>query len=86
MLFNCSFNEKIRIINIPLITGKKICIFSLKIVVKVNNKGHVEPLSHELIKKHFVHDVKTVSSEDDELYQIVDSVDSVLAILHDSHE
>ncbi len=40
---------------------------------------------HALIKKHLVHDVHTINDEDDELYQIVDDVGSVLKVLADAH-
>src|SRR3989338_2813193 len=39
-----------------------------------------QPL-HEFIKTVFVHDVETVSDPDDELYQVVDEVDSIMAVL-----
>ncbi len=48
------------------------------------NREFWQPL-HELIKKHFVHDIETISEEDDELYQIVDSIDSVVEVLKDGH-
>lgn len=37
---------------------------------------------HTFIKKILVHDVKTVGPEDDELYQIVDSVESVMEVIN----
>lgn len=36
---------------------------------------------HEFIKKTLVHDVETISDEDDELYQIVDDVEGVMKIM-----
>jgi len=39
-----------------------------------------EPL-HMFIKSVMVHDLDTIHNEDDELYQIVDSVDSVMKII-----
>lgn len=44
-----------------------------------------QPL-HELIKFHFVHDVETISDEDDELYQITDDIESVIKIIQDGHD
>jgi len=41
-----------------------------------------EPL-HAFIKKMFVHKLETVSDEDDELYQIVDSVGAAMKIIND---
>jgi len=38
---------------------------------------------HAFIKKIFVHKYETVSDEDDELYQIVDSVDAAIKIIND---
>ncbi len=38
---------------------------------------------HEIIKMIFVHDLETVSDEDDELYQIVDNEESVLQIINE---
>ncbi|MFZ2190532.1 MAG: TIGR00730 family Rossman fold protein [Candidatus Magasanikiibacteriota bacterium] len=39
-----------------------------------------EPL-HKFIKQTMVHDLETVSDEDDELYQIVDSVDAMMGLV-----
>jgi uncharacterized protein (TIGR00730 family) len=36
---------------------------------------------HEFIKKIFVHKLETISDKDDELYQVVDSVDSIVQII-----
>ena len=44
-----------------------------------------QPL-HEFIKTTMVHDVETVADEDDELYQIVDSVEAIHKILGDAPE
>jgi len=44
-----------------------------------------QPL-HEFIKTTMVHDVGTVSDEDDELYQIVDSVEAIHKILGEAPE
>lgn len=40
---------------------------------------------NEYIKRTMVHDVKTIGSEDDELYQIVDDVGSAMKIIKDEH-
>lgn len=39
---------------------------------------------HDWIKKTMVHDEETISDEDDELYQIVDSVESVMKVIKDT--
>lgn len=41
---------------------------------------------HAFIKQTLVHDVDTISGEDDELYQIVDSEESVLKVIEDFEE
>ena len=41
-----------------------------------------EPI-HAFIKKVMVHDVKSISDKDDELYQIVDTVEAAMKLLHD---
>ncbi len=51
-----------------------------KIPVILYNHAFWGPL-HEFIKKTMVHDEETVHDEDDELYQIVDSVDAVMKIM-----
>lgn len=40
---------------------------------------------HAYIKETMVHDVKTVSDEDDELYQIVDDEESIMKIIIENH-
>lgn len=42
-----------------------------------------EPL-HKFIKSTMVHDLETIGDEDDELYQIVDDVDSIMGIIGNS--
>ena len=49
------------------------------------NREFWQPM-HEFIKTTMVHDVETVSDEDDELYQIVDDVESIKKILGDAPE
>lgn len=55
-----------------------------KVPIILYNREFWQPL-HALIKTHFVHDIETISEEDDELYQIVDSVDSIITVLQDEH-
>lgn len=43
-----------------------------------------QPL-HEFIKKILVHDVKTIADKDDELYHVVDDVESVMKIVGENH-
>lgn len=38
---------------------------------------------HTFIKESLVHDVATISDEDDEIYQIVDSVDSIMHVIEE---
>lgn len=40
---------------------------------------------HSYIKETMVHDVETISDEDDELYQIVDDEESIMKIITESH-
>lgn len=54
-----------------------------KIPVILYNRKFWEPI-HQWIKQTMVHDEETVSDTDDELYQIVDSVDSVLKVIKDT--
>jgi uncharacterized protein (TIGR00730 family) len=49
------------------------------------NREFWQPLD-ELIKGLFVHDLKTISEEDDAFYQIVDSVDTIIDVLEDAHK
>ncbi len=51
-------------------------------VILVNHKFW-QPL-HGFIKETLVHDVDTIADEDDELYQIVDSEESVFKVLNDT--
>lgn len=41
---------------------------------------------HSYIKQTLVHDIDTISSEDDEIYQIVDSEESILKVIEDFEE
>ena len=38
---------------------------------------------HKFIKEIFVHKFETIGDEDDELYQIVDNVDSAIGLIKD---
>ncbi len=51
-----------------------------KVPVILYNHKFWEPL-HSFIKKTMVHDEETIGDEDDELYQIVDSVDAIVKII-----
>ena len=53
-----------------------------KVPVILYNHKFWEPL-HAFIKKTMVHDEETIGDEDDELYQIVDSVDAIVKIIRD---
>lgn len=53
-----------------------------KIPVILYGHDFWEPL-HAFIKEIFVHKFETTSDEDDELYQIVDSVDSAMGLIND---
>ena len=44
-----------------------------------------QPL-HDFIRTIMVHDVKTISGEDDELYQIVDTVEGVMKVIEGDHQ
>jgi uncharacterized protein (TIGR00730 family) len=55
-----------------------------KIPVILYDHAYWEPL-HKYIKEIFVHNFETVSDEDDELYQIVDDVESIVTIINDAH-
>ena len=64
---------------LTLIQTRKIA----KIPVILFNHEFWQPL-HTYIKKTLVHDVETVSDEDDELYQIVDTEEAILKIIEQS--
>jgi predicted Rossmann-fold nucleotide-binding protein len=53
-----------------------------KIPIILYDRKHWEPL-HKYIKSYLVHDIHTISDEDDELYQIVDDRDSVIKVIRD---
>ncbi|MBU2542318.1 TIGR00730 family Rossman fold protein [Patescibacteria group bacterium] len=52
-----------------------------KMPVILYNHDFWEPL-HKFIKKIMVHDLQTIGDEDDELYQIVDDVDSAIDLIN----
>ncbi len=52
-----------------------------KIPIILYNHEYWEPI-HKFIKEMMVHDIETIGDLDDELYQIVDSVDSVMKIIN----
>ncbi len=53
-----------------------------KMPVILYNHAFWEPL-HKFIKEVMVHDLETIGDEDDELYQIVDNVDSIIGLVND---
>ena len=65
---------------LTLIQTKKI----KKIPVILFNHEFWQPL-HEYIKMTMVHDVETVSDEDDELYQIVDDEETIIKLIESSN-
>jgi len=54
-----------------------------KVPIILFDHKYWEPL-HMFIKKTMVHDVETIDDEDDELYQIVDTVDAAVKIIKES--
>ncbi|MBD3311413.1 MAG: TIGR00730 family Rossman fold protein [Candidatus Magasanikbacteria bacterium] len=64
---------------LTLIQTKKIS----KVPVLLYDHKFWQPL-HSFIKKIFVHQLETVGDEDDEIYQIVDDIDSIVKIIENS--